>query len=148
MAWTREPLMPTQAPTGIDLPILRDHGDFRALARLADAAHDPDHAVVDLGHFHLEELHEQLGRRAREHDLRALRDLEHLDDDRADAVADGVALGARLLALRQDGLGPAEVDDDVALLEALDLPVEELADALLVLGRRCSRARPRGPSGR
>ena len=41
-------------------------------------------------------------------------------DDRAHAVADGVVLGARLFLARELRLDPAELDDDVAVLEALD----------------------------
>ena len=53
----------------------------------------------------------------------------HVDDDGLDAVALRVALGARLLAARDDPLGLAvEVDDHVAALEALDVAVFELAE--------------------
>jgi hypothetical protein len=34
-AWTREPFMPTHAPTGIDVRVAARHGDLRARARLA-----------------------------------------------------------------------------------------------------------------
>ena len=52
---------------------------------------------------------------------------------RADALALAVALVARLLGAGHDGLGAAEVDDDVAALEALDGAVDDLADAVDVL---------------
>ena len=58
----------------------------------------------------------------------------YADDDGADAVARAVALGARLLLARQHRLDAAELDDDVAVLEALDGAVDHLADAVVVLG--------------
>jgi hypothetical protein len=36
-AWTRVPRMPTQAPTGVDVAVVRRDGDLRAAARLARA---------------------------------------------------------------------------------------------------------------
>ena len=42
---------------------------------------------------------------------------------RADALALAVVFVARLLGARHDRLGAAEVDDHVAALEALDLPL-------------------------
>ena len=55
-------------------------------------------------------------------------------DHRADAVADGVVLGARLLLARQHRLDAADLGDDVAALEALDRAVDDFADALVELG--------------
>ena len=45
-----------------------------------------------------------------------------------------VALGARLLLARQHRLDAADLDDDVAVLEALDGAVHHLADPLVVFG--------------
>ena len=113
----------------IDVALARHDRDLGALARLADGAADDDRAVVDLRHFHLEELDEQTRIGAREDDLRSFRLRVHVDDDGFDAVALRVALGARLLAARDDPLGLAiEVDDHVAALEALDVTVLELAE--------------------
>ena len=53
---------------------------------------------------------------------------------RADAVARRVALGARLFLARQHRLDAADLEDDVAVLEALDRAVHDVADALVVLG--------------
>ena len=60
-ACTREPRIPTQAPTGSIEQSLRGHGDLGAAARVAGDRADGDDAVVDFRHF----LHEQLG-----HELR------------------------------------------------------------------------------
>src|SRR5258706_356417 len=94
------------------------------------AVREPDdhRSVVDLRHFHLEELDEQPRIGTRENDLRPFRLRVHVDDDRLDAVALRVALGARLLRARDDPLGLAiEVDDHVPALEALDVTVLQLA---------------------
>ena len=53
---------------------------------------------------------------------------------RADAVAGRVALGARLFLARQHRFDAADLEDDVAVLEPLDRAVDDLADALVVLG--------------
>src|ERR1051326_1925988 len=118
----------------VDVALARHHRDLGALARLAHGALDDNGAIVDLRHFHLEELDEQPRIGAREHDLRSLRLRVHVDDHGLDAVALRVALGARLLRARDDPLGFAvEVDDHVAALEALDVAVLQLPDLVLEL---------------
>src|SRR5205823_15000823 len=71
--------------------------------------------------------------RAREHDLRALRRQLDIKDERTDAVALAVPLAWDLLLLGQDRVGPAEVHDDVLLLEALHDARHQLALATLEL---------------
>jgi len=56
-----------------------------------------------------------------------------VEDVGLDAVAGAVALAVRLLAERQDRLGAAEVDDDVAALEPPRDARDELALPVLVL---------------
>src|SRR5437588_210576 len=104
------------------------------LAVLAHLPLDHHRAVVDLPHFHLEELDQETRVGTREHHLRPLRLRVHVDDHGLDAVALGVALRARLLRPRDDPLGLAvEVDDHVAALEALHVAVLDLADLVLEL---------------
>ena len=69
---------------------------------------------------------------ARQDDLRSLRAAVHALDDGAQALARRVALGARLFLARQARLDAAELDDHVAVLEALHRGVHHLADALAV----------------
>ena len=65
---------------------------------------------------------------ARQEHLRAARLLAHIHDVGADAVA-GVEVFARYrLLAAQQRLGAAEVDDDVAELDALDQAVDDVAD--------------------
>ena len=93
-----------------------------------------DDALVDLGDLGLEELLDEARIAARQDDLRAAGlavDVLHVGDD---AIARAVRLARRLLAEREDALGAAEVDDDVvALLEAPDDALDELALAVLEL---------------
>ena len=103
----------------IDVALAAVDRDLGALAGGAHRGLDHHRAVVDLGHFHLEQLDQQARIGARQHDLRALGLLVDVDDDAADALALAVALVARLLVARHHRLGAAEVDDDVAALEAL-----------------------------
>jgi hypothetical protein len=49
IAWTREPFMPTQAPTGSTSRSLETTAILGALARFANAGLDDDGAVVDFG---------------------------------------------------------------------------------------------------
>ena len=131
---TRVPFMPTQAPTGSTSRSREYDRDLGAIARLADGAADHHGAVVDLRHFLLEQLDEQRRIGAREDDLRTLRAAVDALDHGADAVPRRVAFRARLLLARQHRLDAADLDDDVAVLEALDGAVDDLADALVVLG--------------
>ena len=54
-------------------------------------------------------------------------------DQRADAVADADHLARDLLVAADDALGAAEIDDDVAELDALDDAGDDLAGAVLEL---------------
>ena len=57
----------------------------------------------------------------------------HVVDVGADAVAEAHVLARDHLVAADDALGAAEVDDDVAVFDALDGAVDDLADAVLVL---------------
>ncbi len=81
-AWTREPRIPTQAPTGSIERVVRDDGDLGARARIAGNRLDLDDAVVDFRHFHGEELDHELRMGARQEDLRAALFAAHVVDDR------------------------------------------------------------------
>src|SRR5262249_9063545 len=101
----------------VDVAIARADRDLRSGAWLASHRLDADDLLVDFGNFHLEELLDQALGGARENDLRTAGvalDVEHEGDN---AVAGAIGLARHLLADRQDRLGAAEVDDDVAALE-------------------------------
>src|SRR5450759_5636431 len=88
-----------------------------AVREAGDRAADHHGAVVDLGHFLLEQLDEQRRIGAREDDLRSLRAAVDALDHRPHAVGRRVALGARLFLARQHRLDAADLADDVAVLE-------------------------------
>ena len=71
--------------------------------------------------------------RARQHDLRALGLGADVIDVGADPVADVEHLARDGVVAAHDALAPAKVDDGVAVFDALDGAVDDLADAVLEL---------------
>ena len=125
--------MPTQAPTG---SIEESRETTAILARQPGSRATDlivDDAVVDFRHFHGEELGHELRMRARQEDLRAALLAAHVVDIGADAVAVAEGLARDQLVAADDGLAAAEIDDDVAVFDALDRAVDDLADAVLEL---------------
>ena len=116
----------------IDRGIARDHGDLGARARIAGDRLHLDDAVVDLRHFLREQLGHELRMRARQENLRPALLAAHVVDVGADAVAVAEGLARDQLVAAHDRLAAAEVDDDVAVFDALDDAVDDLADAVLV----------------
>ncbi len=106
---------------------MADDADLGAAARVAGGGLDLDDAVVNLGHFLGEQLLHEVGVGARQEDLRAAGFAADAQDQRADAVADADHLARDLLVAADDALGAAEVDDDVAELDALDDAGDDLA---------------------
>ena len=70
---------------------------------------------------------------ARQDDLGPARRLVDIDDVGHDAIASSIGLALHLLAYRQDGLGPPQVDHQIASLEAPHDPRDQLSLAVLVL---------------
>ena len=94
---------------------------------------DLDDAVINLRHFLREQLGHELRMGARQEDLRAAHFLAHVVDIGAYALALAEAFARQQLVAAQDRLGAAEIDDDVAELDAFDEAVDDLADAVLEL---------------
>ena len=69
---------------------------------------------------------------ARQEDLRAALLAAHVVDIGADAVAGPEHLARDHLVAADDRLAAAEIDDDIAIFDALDDAVDDLADAVLV----------------
>src|SRR5437773_2318648 len=103
------------------------HRDLGALAALARRRLDDDDPLLDLGDLRLEEPREVARVCARERDLRALGRAPHLEHVGAHAVARVVALPGDLLALGQDRLRLADLQDHVALLDPVHDAAEDLA---------------------
>jgi hypothetical protein len=57
----------------------------------------------------------------------------HVVDIGADAIAVAEIFARQCFVAAYDGLGPSEIDDDVAVFDALDDAVHDLADAVLIL---------------
>src|SRR5690606_35991838 len=115
----------------VDRVVIADHRDLGAAARIAGHGLDLDDAVIDLGHFHLEQFRHELRIGARQEDLRAAGLAAHILDIGADAVVRAIAFAADLLVAAQDRLAAADIDDDVAVFLALDDTVDDAALAVL-----------------
>src|SRR5690606_10927607 len=118
---------------GVNRAVVRQNGHLGARTGVAGGGADLDHAVIDFRHF----LGEQLGHEARmgaaQHDLRALGLGTNVVDVGADAVADVEHFARDRLVAAHDAFAPAQVDDGVAVFDALDRAVDDLADAILEL---------------
>ena len=116
----------------IDRGIARDHRDLGARAGIAGDRLHLDDAVIDFRHFLGEQLGHELRMRARQENLRPARLAPHVVDVGADAVAVAEHLARQHLVAPHDRLAAAEIDDDVAVFDALDDAVDDVADAILV----------------
>src|SRR6185437_13828380 len=117
----------------IDAAVVRDDRDLRAAAGIARHRLDLDDAIINFRHFLSEELRHELRVGTREEDLRPAHFLAHIVDIGAHALALAEALARQQFVAAQDGLGAAEVDDDVAEFDTLDEAIDDLADPILEL---------------
>ena len=116
----------------IDAGVVGDHGDLGATAGIAGDGLDFDDSVIDFRHFLGEQLGHELRVRTRQEDLRAPRLLAHVVNVGADPVVLAEAFSGNELVAAQDGLGPAQVDYDVAELDAPDQAGNDFAYPVLV----------------
>src|SRR5690606_25410175 len=126
---------------GIDALVVRDHGNLGAYAGVAGGRLDFKQTLLDLGHFVLEQLADEFGRRARQNDLLAAGRMIDLVHPGADTVAHTDIFLGYHLAARQACFDLAGFDDGVALVHALDraghdvfAPLEEVVQDLFALG--------------
>ena len=117
----------------VDAAVLGDHRDLGAAARIAGTGLDLDDAVVDLRHFLLEQLLHEARMGARQEDLRPAQLVPDVVEIGADAILGAEQLARDQVVAAHDRLGPAEIDQHVAVLDALDLADHDLADPILVL---------------
>src|SRR6185312_8105894 len=116
----------------IDAAVVGDDADLGAAAGIARYGADLDDRVIDLRHFLGEQLGHELRMGARQEDLRAAGLAAHVEDIGAHAIAGPEGLARQELVAAQHRLGAAEIDGDVAELDALDQAVHDFADAVLV----------------
>ena len=117
----------------VDRTVVGQHRHLGARARITGGGADLDDAVVHLRHF----LGEQLGHETRmgsgQHDLRAFGFAPHVIDVRTDAVAHVELFTRDRLIATHDALAAAQINDDIAVFDALDRAVDDLGDAILEL---------------
>src|SRR5205085_584530 len=117
----------------VDRAVVTDDADLGARAGIAGGGLDLDDSVVNFRHFLREQLLHEIRMCAGKEDLRTAGFAPDRHDQRADAVADADHFARNLLVSADDALGSAEVDDDVAELDALDNAGDHFADAVLEL---------------
>src|SRR5690606_38903807 len=125
----------------VDAPVVRVHGDLRAHTRVPRRGLDLEQPLLDLGDLVGEQVADEVGRRARQVQLRAASFAVDLRDVRAHAVADAQVLLRDHLVARQPRLDLARLDDRALAIHALDrarqhgfAAREEVVDDLLALG--------------
>src|SRR5712671_5440092 len=124
-------LDPDARADGVDLVVVRDHGNFRARAGLAGDSLDLDDLLRHLGDLGLEQPAQELRMRPRQDHLRPARQLVHGDDVRLDVVPLVKAVPRDLLARRKDRLGPVQLHVDVAAVHLLHGAAHHLADPVV-----------------
>jgi hypothetical protein len=124
----------------VDAAILREDRDLRAHARIPRGGLDLEQPLLDLGHLHREQVLDELGRSARQDQLRAAALAIHPQHVGADAVADAQVLLRDHLVARQPGLDLAGLDDRALSIHPLDgaghdrlAALQEVGDDLLAL---------------
>ena len=109
------------------------HRHLGPFSRFPNRILDDDRVVVDFGNLGLEQTDQEAGIAPGDHDLGTLGEAVHLDDDRPHPIPHAVFLGAGLLVVREHGLGPADVQHDVAPFVAPHDSVDHLSDLARVL---------------
>ena len=117
----------------INRAVMTDHRNLRATPGIARHRFYLDDAVVDLGHLLRKQLGHELRMTARKQNLRTALVAANLLNVAANAVAGMMRLARNRLALAHESLGVREFNVDIAVLNALDESVDNLADAVLVL---------------
>src|SRR5208282_3524091 len=116
----------------IDRGIARNHGDLGARAGVARHCLDLDDAVVNFRHFLREQFRHELRMRAGQENLRPALLAPDVVDIGTDAVAVAEYFARQHFVPPHDRFAAAEIDDHVAIFDALDDAVDDVADAILV----------------
>src|SRR5690606_30920562 len=118
----------------VDARIVTAHRDLRAQPRVACGGEDLDETLPDLRHLDLEQLDEELRRRARQEELRAPRLGADLAQQALDAVLRLDRLARNQILAGNEPFGvAAEIDVRAVAVDSLDDARQQLADAVLVL---------------
>ncbi len=136
-ACTREPRMPTHAPTGsMRGPHCCATAILARTHRITRRTQDLDGALADFRHFQLEQFDQELRRRARQEQLRSTRLRTHILEEGLDAVLGLECLAQDQVAARDETLGiAAEVNEYTIAIHALDHATHQRVDAVLETAR-------------
>src|SRR4029077_18832921 len=118
----------------VDGRVARDHCDLGARTGVTGNRLDFDDAVINFRHFLREHFSGELRVRARQENLRSARFAPDVVDIGADAVAVAEHFARQQFVAADDRFAATEIDDDVAIFDALDDAVDDIADAILVFG--------------
>src|ERR1041385_2331551 len=124
------PAQPHTGAYGIDLLVPRPNGQLGPETRFAGDPFDLDRAVIDFGHFKLKQFYNKARIRARKNDFGTVRPLLDSLDVATDALANLVFLGRHALAVREEGLIFAEIDQDIRAIEPPDGATDNVRDAV------------------
>ena len=108
---------------------MRQHGNLGAAARIAGAALDFQQALLDFRHFVAEQFDHELGRRARQDDGRAAQRQVNVHDHGAHAVTAAQVFLGHHVAAAQAPFDATGLDNEVALVHALDGASEDFFTA-------------------
>lgn len=117
---------------GIDGRVTRHDRDLGTGTRIAGHRLDFDDAVVDFRNFHGEELRHEGRMGARQENLRTALFAAHVVDIGTNAVAVTERFARDQFIAAHDGFATTEIDDHIAVFDALDCAIDDFANAILV----------------
>src|SRR5690606_9884054 len=116
----------------IDGSVTRHNRDLGAGTRIAGNRLDFDDAVVDFRHFHGEKLRHEGRMGARQENLRTALFAAHVVNIGANAVAITESFTRDQFVTTHDGFAATEIDDHIAVFDALHGAVDDFANTILV----------------
>src|SRR5690606_12050948 len=104
-------------------------GDLGARTRVTGDRADGDHTIIDFRHFLHEQFCHELRMGAAEENLRTALFAAHVIDVSAHAIAIAEHFARDQLVAAHDGFATAQIDDHIAIFDALDGAVDDFTDA-------------------
>ena len=114
---------------GVYAFVMREHRNLGARTGIAGAGFDLQHTLFNLRHFLAEQLNHEFGRGARQHDGRAAQRQVDFHDHGAHAVAGAEVFLRNHFRAAQAAFDPAVLDNQIALVHALDRAGENFVAA-------------------
>src|SRR5690606_18853297 len=116
----------------IDGSVTRDDRDLGAGTRIAGNRLDFDDAVVNFRHFHGEKLRHEGRMGTRQENLRTALFATHVVDIGANAIAVTESFTRDQFVTTHDGFATTQINDHIAVFDALHSTVDDFADTVLV----------------